>query len=406
MNYLLVCNVGTLLDNFVNMGDRINANVCKSLEESLMSPLGFKIPIMDSRLIEQYDGVFERGNIREAPYLLDSFLQHQLCISDSEMPVVATDTLYLTALARSLKLDLLQDLHDSSSSAMKRPDGIVMKNGALLIKLEAKDAAVKLDVARRELVDKLAKDAVMLFPKGERSVVGIVTSPTVIKLYLISQAADGNFTTNNTPKVYQVDDMPDRVEFLQDIFRIGKWIASVEEPNQTFHLIPNKIVKTPNGHTVFWCSDGLKKTYNILKTSDEALNRIATVLGFDLPHIEKGTRETQNVFLIKSVGETLPNALRKYKTPEERTVFKALVKSQVSLGLQELHGKGFAHCDLHVGNVFVKDTWVFLDDLEYLSPKDGPPAKKEYNFELWSGMKAIDVDVKQFEIFVSDLISL
>ena len=387
------------------MHDRITSNVCTSLRIALASPLGFKIPILNLELIQEYPTVFESGNIKEASYVLDAFLKHQLCISDSEMPVVATDTLYLVALARSLKLDLFQDLHDSSSAGSKRPDGILMKNGALLMKLEAKDSALKLDAARVELVEKLAMDAIKLFPKGQDSVVGIVTSPTVFKLYLISQNAEGNFMTNNDPIVYLVDDMADRVTFLVDIFKIGKWIASVQEPNETFHLIPNKIKKTPNGHSVCWYNDGLKKTYNMEKTSEEALERIATVLGFDLPHIEKGSRVIDNVFLIKSVGDTLPNALKK-RTVEKRAVFKDLVKLQVFQGLEELHSKGFAHCDLHIGNVFAIENWVFLDDLEYLTLNDDAPPKKNYPFSLESGMTAIDVDAKQYELFLVDLIAL
>lgn len=388
------------------MGDRIQSNSCKSLEEALRSPLNFKIPISNSKLIADFPDVFERGNILEAPYALDMFLQHQLCLSDSEVPVTATDTLYLVALARSLKLDLLQDLHDSSSSGSKRPDGIMMKNGALLIKVEAKDLASKLEVAKSELVEKLAKGAIMLFPKGEKSIVGLVTSPSVFKMYLISQKADGHFFTSDNPKVYQVDAIQDRVKFLQDLFKIGRWIASVEGPNQLFHLVPNKTMKTPNEHTVLWCDDGLRKTYNREKITLESLDLIETVLKLELPHIEKGKRESKYTFLIESVGETLPNALRRYVSRDERMRFKELVKTQVHEGLLELHGKGFAHCDLHINNVFVIGEWVFLDDLEYLTPVNGSPPLKEYKFQLTKAIKAVDVDFLQFEAFVNDLIDL
>ena len=110
--------------------------------------------------------------------------------------------------------------------------------------------------------------------------------------------------------------------------------------------------------------------------------------------------------MIQSVGDTLQNALRKCTDREERVKFKESVKLQVLQGLQELHSRGFAYCDLHVGNVFVIEDWVFLDDLEYLTPIDDSPPTKRYSFRLSSGMKAREVDVKQYEAFVSDLIAL
>jgi RIO-like serine/threonine protein kinase len=112
-------------------------------------------------------------------------------------------------------------------------------------------------------------------------------------------------------------------------------------------------------------------------------------------------------FLIKSVGETVRNALLLYESTETRLQFKEQVKDQVLLALQELHAHGYAHCDLHIDNVFVIGDWIFLDDLEYLTQiDDKPPEKNYHSIKLLSDMKAGDIDNLQYDAFVLDLIDL
>jgi hypothetical protein len=68
-----------------------------------------------------------------------------------------------------------RDQAHSSSVPRTRPDAAICKNGAVVLKHEAKAVANDLDEAEEDLVDKLFPEALKQFPQGSEEILGIIT---------------------------------------------------------------------------------------------------------------------------------------------------------------------------------------------------------------------------------------
>ena len=82
------------------------------------------------------------------------------------------------------------------------------------------------------------------------------------------------------------------------------------------------------------------------------------------------------------------------------------VYHQVSLGIQQLHFNGFAHCDICLDNIFVDSIeeggHIFIGDLEYCRLKDELPPKNIRRSDC-RARTAEELDNFQLEIFKEEL---
>lgn len=153
-----------------------------------------------------------------------------------------------------------------------------------------------------------------------------------------------------------------------------RWILSLSAPREEFHLIPGIRLKTRNGNHVTFLADGILKEFKNNACVDTIRDIYAQVRHYEngqwrirLPNVEWG-RANCNSITIERVGKRLVDAMREYG------LGKPDVLRQVEAGINQLHGIGFAHCDLCTDNIFVDEEGVvFLGDLEYCTKGTSPP---------------------------------
>jgi hypothetical protein len=268
-----------------------------------------------------------------------------------------------------------------------------------------------LETASNELIDKFHQNAVNVFPSGCTRVIGIASAFGAIRIYFIdySSASNTKFSTS-LYRQYGVQRLTERVRFIVDMFKVMRWMHSISEPNERYHLCPGIRMETRNHHHVIWTSQGLLKEYNHRINYTVQLNRINQIYN-TVPkplHVEYGYVNNNPSFpnscMITRLGYMLTkeNINRFRLTPDE-------VMKQVSKGLEELHAIGFAHCDVCIANVFIdSDGIVFLDDLEYLTSINDPPPHKTrlpYGTNEGDVVTALTLDTLQYQQFCNHVAS-
>ena len=157
----------------VYMNGLLQQHRCSSLFEALNSSLPFKIPVLSSNLVQN---VSRRENFviatSESNYAVEGWLQHFLS-GNSEMSVMALDGLWIFIIENWTSVSVYFDQSHASSVYRTRPDATLMKNGAVVLKHEAKATATELNNADDESVDKLFSDAFSQFPMVSNEIVGI-----------------------------------------------------------------------------------------------------------------------------------------------------------------------------------------------------------------------------------------
>jgi len=383
-------------------------NTYRDLLDAFTADLQFKIPCADRRIVERFSEVFEFGD-SEIDVAMRSFLEYEP-IGSSETAVVSLDSAWLKIIKLLVPgCVVLQNEHDASSTAMKRPDTSIEINGALCLRGEAKYDVIDLETAQEELVDKFHPKAIARFPEKSKKIIGIASALGMIRMCLISHVLERlkKFEAELRTS-YTVSNLSERVRFIVDLFKIMRWMMTVKGANAKFHLSPGIRRITPNRHHVTWTSEGILKEYNHHRDD------IAQRMGFmervythqpPLVHVESGRifPGTSNC-MITRIGNKLQTAL------DRGTVTRAQIMDGVRRGLQELHDLQLAHCDVSVSNVYVDDDGVvFLDDLEYLTPiDDAPPHKTRLplGIDPASVTTARQLDELQFQKFCSDINSL
>ncbi|KAG9411156.1 hypothetical protein AC1031_016804 [Aphanomyces cochlioides] len=195
-------------------------------------------------------------------------------------------------------------------------------------------------------------------------------------------------------KAYNVKDANHRRDFVVDLFKILKWVFSIQEPNAFMHLVPHVRTATRNGHYVTWLKTGLVKE---LKAGAEInMELIQRIYSTDLQHVERGICNHNSVTII-SIGRPLRNALIDFEGKRQ------LIIDGVKKALEELHSIGVAHCNVRAANVFVllSVRRVILGDLEYCRLLDAPPPNVKRMHE--SCKTALELDNYQFGRFVDEL---
>lgn len=369
-----------------------------NLRDSLSTDLPFKIPILNREWVDRFPDVLTVGRTEYAE-CIDLFLG-RVWNFPSETAVSALDQMWVTVCTNCIPgLEVLLNQHDPSSKVSLRPDTTFLMHGALVSKAEAKWLLADMQTAKKELTEKLFPGARALFPMGSDCVVGITTCSTTASMYYIMSNSNDTFTTLlHSDYSLQTNDA-DRVRFIADIFRVMRWIVTVQAPTQSFHLVPNVRTKTPNGHHITWGPTGLLKELR-LDPECEVVERILEVYSHRLEHVEWGEKvpDIHNAIMVTRVGFKIRDSLAAGYISRDNVI------AHVRLGLEELHRIGFAHCDVVVDNVFFNDGVAFLDDLEYLTPLSSPaPETSRWNKAAHPGLTAEQLDDLLFSSFVRDL---
>lgn len=345
----------------VVLHDQLHQIRIGTLSEAFETPLPpeLKIPVMLQENVQWSPDSLQLGRA-EYELGVDNWLAHKM-VGTSETAVTAVDNHWLGVLQDVLHAVIYRDQRGPSSRARLRPDGTVVINGAVVLIVESKVLATDLDP--EDLTRKLFPEAARVFPKQSQSTVGVLMSPTHAYLYEL-KLVTGPFQAVQLA-AYTVSNIADRLRFITDIVKLCRWFITVVGPNSSFHLLPNIRTPTPNGHFVTWTADGLIKEYT-RPIRDGMLDNIAAVYALQLENVEWGAMLNDCTVNISRVGVELRHALQTGLITQQQAM------DGVRAALNQLHEAGWAHCDVHTGNVFVtSDGVVFLDDLEYLTPTNG-----------------------------------
>jgi hypothetical protein len=334
----------------------------------ILEELPFKIPVDYPDLLRAFPDHFEAGKWK-ASIAIAAYVYKDVS-GDSEQSVISRDDSWMAILQAAISgISIYRDKLHSSSRPYLRPEATICRNNVLVLKYEAKYANTDLDIAEDELIKKFAPDASSVFPLGCNFVIGITSSIQFTKIHSISYNAHSFKFEVSTLRVHDVSNIAGRVDFIVDFFKLLRWIASVERPNAGFHLIPGVRQKTPNGHFITWTALGLLKEFNATVTQ-KVISHIRKVYSKHLDHVEWGVvnDDTRSV-IITRVGIRIQCAIG------DGLISRQRVFQDIRLALDELHGIGYAHCDVALRNIFFdKSTGTaFLNDLEYLTRLTRPP---------------------------------
>ena len=345
-------------------------------------------------MVSQFCATFVHGTA-EYGTSVDTWLEHRL-VGESEATVTGLDGNWLALLQDVLHATILRDQHDPSSKTALRPDATLLIEEAVFCKVESKARAQDLRV--EELTGKFFQGATRVFPRGSMSVLGILTSPSSCRMFKITfDAVTRSFQAVPLAQ-YTVGLLPDRVRFITDIVKLCRWFITIDGPNRGFHLRPNVRTATPNGHHITWTASGLLKQYRAdAERLPAMLLNITAVYQLRLANVEWGAVLPNKDVLITRVGVTLRTAILSELVSRQQAI------AGVRAGLDQLHNAGWAHCDLHLDNVFVSmdDNSVFLNDLEYLARTDGPLVPHNYRLSAHTAVpnNPQELDELQFAEF-------
>lgn len=160
-------------------------------------------------------------------------------------------------------------------------------------------------------------------------------------------------------------------KFFVDVFKLLRWIGSVERLTEQSHILLFRIFRTPNHNYAHLLKDGL---HNWHKEGRVVLyDDIEKIYEAPLRHVERGKvirSASSNRLVISSIGQTL------FVRPSSEVEVRERVLTGIFEGLNELHNLGYAHCDVRLTNVF----WVvdsespqgraILGDLEFMRPRN------------------------------------
>jgi hypothetical protein len=350
----------------------LQAHRCADLATALSAPLEFRIPTIEPELVSRYGDIFQLAD-SEYKYDVESFLKGtSIGGGTSEIGTIIANSGWLNLIHLSVGgvIPYLNEKDASSLVSLRR--GVVLyRNGALFLRIEQKASQHHLMVAREELVDKLSKDAWSVFPRGTRSIIGLASAGKLIDMVIITHVDDTQYSCH-LHSHFSVETMGGRVDFLVALVKFLRYVATIDGPNSSFHLVPGIRLRTANGHHVTWARDGLLKEYKHLQ-SPKHIIWIKEIYEAKLDHVEHGIVQDmkRSVVLVQRIGRQLKGCII------DGTVSKESAYHQIAMGVEELHRIGFAHCDICVSNCSVDVSGptpvVFLNDLEYVRLVDMPP---------------------------------
>jgi hypothetical protein len=342
----------------------------------------------------------------ESNYAVEGWLQHFLS-GNSEMSVMALDGLWIFIIENWTSVSVFRDQSHASSVFRTRTDATLTKNGAVVLKHEAKATANELDAADNELVDKLFSAAFSQFPMGSNEIVGITTCATETRIHRLFYDTKSEKFRLERYQAYPMNSLEGRVSFLIDIAKICRWIAGITGPISGFHLMFNIRTKTSNDHHVTWCQGGILKEFKHFSNyngeggniSDVTIGYINHIHSLNLKNVEWGHPVSGNnrAIMMTRIGRRIEDAIRIKKVSKDN-IYNGVVE-----GLTQLRDIGFAHCDISINNVFVDENGVFLGDLEYLTPLNSPPPHLTRISANSIVSTAQELDILQLKTFALEL---
>ena len=387
----------------VNVKERIKAfrdPILTTLRTILAQPLPFKIPVLNSKYVNLYPHVFELGHSVEYKASVDCFLDHILLSLTSEQAVVVLDGMWQNVLKSIADVLIYLDEHDPTSLALRRPDFSALHLDALVMKGEAKASLQAMVASRHDLTKKFRRDAYKMFPSGCTEIPAITTCNEEIHLFGISYF-DRQYILDSL-RVYRVIEIEGRVAFIEDLFKLMIWILSQSEPVERFHLVPERRMRTPNGHHVTLLQDGLLKEFSSSSQARINMDVIREIYRLHLENVEWGSVNCTSISITR-VGRKLKDVFRL------RNMDRTNVVQQVELGVSQLHANSIAHCDLCLDNIFVDNVEdggrVFLGDVEYCCAIESP-APTDLRRSDRRARTAGDLDSLQLEKLKDELASL
>jgi len=373
------------------------------LAKFITGPVPFKIVVTSEEFVDKFPDVFELG-LPEYSHSVDVFMRHEL-IGDSEVTTVVQDSNWILILQRMLSsvnygvVRVILDKYDESSTITKRPDTVIMFRQAHILKNEATATVEKMIEADNNcnLSRNFAPMAYLTFPKN-RSVIGILSSPQYIQLKEITYNHSSYQYKESPLASFALDSKDGLICFIKAIFNIARYMISVTGPFSTFHLVPNMLMETDNGHNVVWEREGLRKTLHALHRKEALLKYL---YASNLANVEWGVVETPKKTLITRIGHKLVISLLNGLITAEKAI------ADITAGVKQMHDIGIAHTDLKMDNVFVDAGVAFIGDLEYITELDTVMVKP---FRVISSdnhqpdtMTAEELDNKQLEELVCEI---
>lgn len=326
------------------------------MNRALQEELGFKIPITDLDYVTQFPDAFEYGKWTHSGSVV-AWLDHNL-IDNSEYSVISLDSNWEGILQGFLPgLTFFRDQHGPSS------DLTIVHKRCIVLKAEAKKDEKDME-EEVTLTNKFQGKAYKMFPVSS-AIIGVCSSATLIKIFKISynhelkQYESALFANGE----YRVEFLQERVRFLVDIMKLLRWIYTVNQPLESFQLIPNVRTPTNNHHYVTWNGIAIIKEFN-------------GKVSIDLKHIEKVYKASlPNVGHGEVIAGVYPLSIRIYRIGKTLTQAisngfnKDTAYRHIQAGLEQLRELDLGHGDIKMNNIFVDDNDVaFLDDLEYCAP--------------------------------------
>ena len=209
------------------MKDRIfSAANQTDVRAAFCSDLQYKIAVTKLKYVREFPNVFEYG---ESQYgvAVDSLLEHLLVgnVGLAEVTTTSRNADFLKIFDACCGYQLFRDQHDPSSVGALRPDDTLMFNGAMVFRNEAKgDLRLKL-MAEGELTDKLDEGAIKLFPANSQTIFSMTTFPNSIHIYALDFDLASNEFTITHLQGFDMRLLPERVRFVQAVFKIAQWIS-------------------------------------------------------------------------------------------------------------------------------------------------------------------------------------
>ena len=220
----------------VSMADKVESFKNTSLDAVLTEPLPFKIPVTDIEWVTKFPDSLCLGRA-EYTYAVDTWLERK-GLFVSETSVTSLDQTWINVVCFCLRGSVLYlNQHDPSSAVRLRPDTTIMKDGALLLKGEAKLNATEVESACEQLRNSFFPESIRCFPLHSRAVIGVVTCNVSAVIFKVSRLNGQSLL--NLHRHYNLQNTSDRLAFIVDIFKVLRWMASVTFPVSAFHMIPS-----------------------------------------------------------------------------------------------------------------------------------------------------------------------
>jgi hypothetical protein len=399
--YVLLCYHRLASPPVIKMFDRFTTHQCDNLEIALSEPLPFKLCCRLAEYVHGYPEVFELGDC-EYGFSVDSFLHYPL-VGRSEVSVWSLTNSFLHILNSCFLggMNIYRNQKDPSSQKALRPDDVLYYNGAHVLRIESKTETNALK--EKELIDMLAPEAHLQFPRGSDQILGLCISVEAVRVYRITYHPGAGAYSINHLESFGLLDLRNKVGLLVFLAKYFRWVVSIREPTVAFHLVPGIRTLTPNGHYVTYTVDAsghacILKQFN--PKADIPLAHMATVFQAKLPNVQWGRVKDSDEKTVElaRVGFTLKQALR------ESLISVDVVIQNIRAALDQLHSIGFAHCDVKMDNVFVDREApyaAFLGDLEFLRPVNDPPPNSIRIPDGCHPRTALELDEAQFTSFCS-----